>query len=167
MDNFNAHPCRTEKCTHIAGANDYCHICQPYVDRITELQSELETKQRLIDSCIDKIEATKEDDRYIYSYFRELLEDLKQPKEPKQRLIDRAVEWMKESYHPRDCNLNDDAPMYGNSCDCGMDELLEDLKQSKCDHEWVSANNKVVSGTEICTKCYQLRSENLKQSGGE
>ena len=38
-----------------------------------------------------------------------------------------------------------------------LDELLADASQDKCQHEWIDATNEVVSGTDLCKKCYAVR----------
>ena len=38
MTKFNCHPCRNPKCNYMAGDNEYCHICQPWADKVKELE---------------------------------------------------------------------------------------------------------------------------------
>jgi hypothetical protein len=54
--------------------------------------------------------------------------------------------------------------VYGNSDWCGEHKIgsnpVRDGKEApECDHEWIDADNEVVSGAEICRLCHNIRSK--------
>ena len=69
--------------------------------------------------------------------------------------------YCKKSYTDKS-NLNRHLPKCKVKRASDVDEKIKELEEeSTCEHNWEDADNEVVSGAEVCSRCFEIRAKGL------
>ena len=119
--------------------------------------SEVTDENRVIE--IKQLQAQLKEAEQTINEQKEVIEGLKKNKldhNPQHESVDAFWKKWEEVGEPHKHGVYESTWMAFNSAV----EALE--VKDECDHEWVSADNQVIKGAEICTKCFTLRAIEVK-----